>query len=79
MINIVIVNIVIVSSTLLGVLEGKLYVAGGECKGREPHGTTYLNSVEVYDKLKNTWNYTAAMKLPRSFAASTVMGGEWRC
>lgn len=60
-----------------GAIDGRLYAVGGECETKFSHeGTLYLNSVEYYDPIQNTWSNVAEMKYARSFAAVAVLNGK---
>ena len=65
------------TAVAVGALEGKLYAVGGECEtSNSQEGTLYLNTVEYYDPIHNTWTAVGEMKHPRSFTAVAVMNGE---
>lgn len=55
------------SSAGVAVLDGMLYVAGGN------DGTSCLNSVERFNPKTNTWEGVAAMNIRRSGASFQTM------
>ena len=65
--------------TAVGVssIGGKLYAVGGECECKfHRERTQYLQSVECYDPISNSWSYVAPMKCCRSFAAVVGLDGR---
>jgi len=54
-----------------GVIDGKLYVAGGE------DGTNTLNVLEVYDHRTNSWATKAPMPTARLSTASAAINGRF--
>lgn len=54
------------SSAGVAVLDGMLYVAGGN------DGTSCLNSVERFNPKTNTWEGVAPMNIRRSGAAHSI-------
>jgi len=65
-----------VGSAAGGVLNGKLYVIGGG--GLESNGNgsgVYLNTVEVYDPVTNTWTTDTPAPTARSGAGGAVVNG----
>lgn len=57
------------SSPGVGVLDGRLYVVGGQ------HQMVGLDSVERYDPATDTWTLLAPMSTVRSFVGAGVLGG----
>lgn len=55
-----------------GVIDGKLYVAGGAVFSP----LTFLSTAEVYDPSTDTWSTLSPMPTARSGAASGVIDGE---
>ena len=55
--------------TVTGVIDGKIYVAGG-------YDTGYLNTLEVYDPALNTWSALAPMPAGIYLATGDVIGGK---
>ena len=53
------------------VLNGNIYVIGGEC-GQ----SNWLNSVEKYDPEKDEWTKVASMSVARGFTGATVLGNH---
>ncbi len=54
----------------VGVINGKIYVAGGE-------GTPSQRELEVYDPVANTWTVKAPMSVPRNHTAGGVINGKF--
>jgi len=52
----------------VGVIDDKIYVAGGESAN---------NGMEVYDPANNTWTVLAPMKVPRNHCAGGVIDGKF--
>ena len=55
-----------------GVIDGKLYVAGGT-----DEAFNELSSVEVYDPATNQWTSLASMPKPRAHSAGAVANGKF--
>jgi N-acetylneuraminic acid mutarotase len=55
-----------------GVINGKLYVAGGETMG----GSGVTGELDIYDPATNTWTVGAALPVPRRSATGAVYGGK---
>ena len=58
----------------VGVVNGKIYSIGGE--EHWTGGYTYLNTVEEYDPMNNTWTSKSPMPTARSELAIGVVGGK---
>ena len=58
------------------VLDGKLYVLGGESYGDPVYDSGYLASVECYDVERNEWKLVGAMNHKRFRPAVAVLEGE---
>jgi len=57
-----------------GVIEGRIYCAGGE---GDPHqGLSALAVVQVYDPTADAWSLADPMRTPRVGTAAAVVGGE---
>ena len=54
----------------VGVINGKIYVTGGE-------GTPSQRELEVYDPVANTWTVKAPMSVPRNHTAGGVINGKF--
>src|SRR6266487_1426068 len=54
----------------VGVINNKIYVAGGQ-------GTPSERELEVYDPVVNTWTVKAPMSVPRNHTAGGVIGGKF--
>src|SRR4029077_19091511 len=54
----------------VGVINGKIYVAGGE-------GTPSQRELEVYDTVANTWTVKARMSVPRNHTGGGVINGKF--
>ncbi|HEX4697625.1 MAG TPA: kelch repeat-containing protein, partial [Candidatus Udaeobacter sp.] len=54
----------------VGVINGKIYVAGGA-------GTPSEREVEVYDPVANTWSVKAPMHVPRNHTGGGVINGKF--
>ena len=54
----------------VGVINGKIYFAGGE-------GTPSQRELEVYDPVANTWTVKAPMRVPRNHTAGGVVNGKF--
>ena len=54
----------------MGVINGKIYVAGGE-------GTPSQRELEVYDPVANTWTVKAPMSVPRNHTGGGVINGKF--
>ena len=53
----------------VGVINNKIYVAGGE-------GTPSQRELEVYDPVANTWTVKAPMRVPRNHTTGGVINGN---
>jgi len=58
------------TATLL--TNGQVLVAGG-FNASVQIGTTYLNSVELFDPVSETWSETGSLQTPRSFFTATLL------
>jgi N-acetylneuraminic acid mutarotase len=56
---------------VIGVINGKLYAAGGQDTSSAPLGVAY-----AYDPSCNTWSKRADMPIPRRAAAGVAMSGK---
>ncbi|HZS17850.1 MAG TPA: kelch repeat-containing protein, partial [Candidatus Udaeobacter sp.] len=54
----------------VGVINDKIYVAGGE-------GTPSQREMEMYDPVANTWTIKAAMSVPRNHTGGGVINGKF--
>jgi len=54
----------------VGVIDNKIYVAGGE-------GTPSQRELEVYDPVANTWTVKHPMNVPRNHCAGGVINGKF--
>jgi len=54
----------------VGVINGRVYVAGGE-------GTPSQRELEVYDPVANSWTVKAPMRVPRNHTAGGVINGKF--
>lgn len=59
-----------------GVIDGRIYVAGGRAPGIRDNDTNALKSVEVYVPTADGWDVRAEMPTARACAASAVVGGK---
>src|SRR5262249_7992489 len=59
-----------------GVIDGKLYVAGGRAPGHEGNDGSNLAVTEVYDPGADGWTRLEDLPTPRSGGASAVLGGK---
>ena len=57
-------------SAAVGVINDKIYVAGGE-------GTPSQRELEVYDPVANSWTIKAPMSVPRNHTAGGVIDGKF--
>jgi N-acetylneuraminic acid mutarotase len=62
------------SQVSVGVINGKMFVAGGCISADCEDGTT--NALEVYDPASNTWSDAAPMPTARFGAAAGAIGGK---
>ena len=54
----------------MGVIDNKIYVAGGT-------GTPSEREVELYDPVANTWTVKAPMSVSRNHCAGGVINGKF--
>ena len=59
-----------------GVVDGKIYVIGGYGQVNDTNTFDYLNIVEVYDPVTNTWETKADMPTKRADLTSGVVGNK---
>jgi len=59
-----------------GVIDGKLYVAGGRAPGHEAEDGGNLATAEVYDPGADAWSPIPDLPTPRSGAAAAVVSGN---
>ena len=59
-----------------GVVDGKLYAAGGSYYNDTAVEWTYLATTDVYDPVKNTWAAVAPMSTVRVYAGAGVVDGK---
>ncbi len=55
------------------VIDGKMYVAGGETGGQ----TTFYSTLEVYDPATDSWSTKASMPKALAYAAGDVLWGKF--
>lgn len=59
------------STAAVGVLNDKIYVAGGT------HGSASLRDMELYDPVTNSWSDLAPMSVPRNHCAGAFFAGRF--
>ena len=65
------------SSHAAAVLDGKIYVTGGNLNGHRPGVVLeYSDALEAYDPVTNTWTTLASLSEYRASHASTVVNGK---
>ncbi len=59
-----------------GVIDGRLYVAGGRAPGIRNNDATALSSVEVYSPVADGWDVRNALPTARACAAGAVLANQ---